>query len=201
MSREPGLRQLKKERTTRAIMDTALELIRKQGYEQTTVEEIVRRVEVSQPTFYNYFSSLDDVLRRLAGEILEKWAREGEGEGDIPRLASTRDVLRAVAREMADEISGERNLWKAIFLADAFNPARAPEQSESRERASVFQQRVLKRGRERGDIGKKFPLEFLGNMLDNIQFGICADWCLSDAEDSLRKRLDKGLDFFLKGAG
>ena len=46
---------------------TAVDIVREQGYEKTTVEEIVRRVEISQPTFYHYFASKDAVLR-VVGE-------------------------------------------------------------------------------------------------------------------------------------
>ena len=73
-----GLRERKKARTHQGILDTAVELFRERGYEKTTVEEIVRRVEISQPTFYNYFGSKDAVLREVAGGMLRQWAQEAE---------------------------------------------------------------------------------------------------------------------------
>ena len=65
-----GLRERKKARLRRKIMDTTVTLCREKGYENTTLEEIVRIVEISQPTFYNYFGSKDAVLREFARELL-----------------------------------------------------------------------------------------------------------------------------------
>ena len=64
-----GLRERKKARTHQGIVEAAVEVFRERGYEKTTVEEIVRRVEISQPTFYKYFTSKDAVLREVALRI------------------------------------------------------------------------------------------------------------------------------------
>jgi len=39
------------------IIDTAIRLFRKQGYEKTRVDEFVKILEISQPTFFRYFPS------------------------------------------------------------------------------------------------------------------------------------------------
>ncbi|MEU6877224.1 TetR family transcriptional regulator [Streptomyces sp. NPDC046712] len=57
----PGLRERKKQRTRDTLLRVALELFTTQGYEQTTVDEIVDAVEVSQRTFFRYFSSKEEV--------------------------------------------------------------------------------------------------------------------------------------------
>ena len=59
----PGLRERKKARLRQQIIDTAIRLFRKQGYEKTRVDDIVRILEISQPTFFRYFPSKDAVLR------------------------------------------------------------------------------------------------------------------------------------------
>lgn len=52
-----GLRERKKKRTRDALLHTALELFTTQGYDRTTVDEIVDAVEVSQRTFFRYFTN------------------------------------------------------------------------------------------------------------------------------------------------
>jgi AcrR family transcriptional regulator len=57
-----GLRQRKKERTRETIRAHALHLFVKQGYEATTVQQIIDEVEVSESTFFRYFPTKGDVV-------------------------------------------------------------------------------------------------------------------------------------------
>jgi AcrR family transcriptional regulator len=57
-----GLRERKKQRTRESIQRTALRLFEKQGYEETTIEQIAAAVEISPSTFFNYFPTKEDVV-------------------------------------------------------------------------------------------------------------------------------------------
>lgn len=57
-----GLRARKKQRTHDALIQVALELFTTRGYERTTIDEIVEAVDVSQRTFFRYFSSKEEVV-------------------------------------------------------------------------------------------------------------------------------------------
>jgi AcrR family transcriptional regulator len=60
---EPGrLRLRKKQHTRRAIEDAALDLFVEQGYENTTVDQIAARAEVSKATFFRYFATKGEVI-------------------------------------------------------------------------------------------------------------------------------------------
>jgi AcrR family transcriptional regulator len=57
-----GLRARKKQKTREAIQRVALRLFERQGYEQTTIEQIAAAVEISPSTFFNYFPNKEDVV-------------------------------------------------------------------------------------------------------------------------------------------
>ena len=57
-----GLRERKKARTRATIQTHALQLFRDQGYDATTVEQIIDAAEISETTFFRYFPTKEDVV-------------------------------------------------------------------------------------------------------------------------------------------
>ena len=62
MTEPVGLRERKKRRTRRALMEAAYRLFDERGYEETTVGAIAEAADVSPATFYLHFPTKEDVL-------------------------------------------------------------------------------------------------------------------------------------------
>jgi AcrR family transcriptional regulator len=58
----PSLRDRKRARTRQAIVEAAVELFERDGYDDTTVADIAAAAEIGTRTFFSYFPSKEEVL-------------------------------------------------------------------------------------------------------------------------------------------
>lgn len=65
----PTLASRKRQVVRDELGEAALQLIARQGFDETTVEEIVAVAGVSRRTFFRYFASKEDVVVELLGDI------------------------------------------------------------------------------------------------------------------------------------
>jgi AcrR family transcriptional regulator len=63
--KQPGRRERKKQETRARLIDAAINLVDKQGYQRTTVGQIAEAVDVSPRTVAHYFPSKDKLLPPL----------------------------------------------------------------------------------------------------------------------------------------
>ena len=103
-----GLRERKKLATRLALHEAALRLVAERGLEHVSVDDITARADVSPRTFFNYFSSKDDAVLGLDPEAMH---RQVQALHARPASESPVEALRAVAREQAEEMAGETELW------------------------------------------------------------------------------------------
>lgn len=99
MTAELGLRERKKRRTRRALIEAAIRLFDAKGYEHTTVAEIAAAADVSVRTFFTYFVSKEDVLflqrEGREEELIEAVAARRPGEPVSAALLRLHDALIA----------------------------------------------------------------------------------------------------------
>jgi AcrR family transcriptional regulator len=82
----------------REIIEAAEELLRERPFRELTVDEVMRRTELSRPSFYVYFRDRHDLVLRLVehlgAELFTMSERWFQGQGDGPVLV--RDALEGV---------------------------------------------------------------------------------------------------------
>ncbi|WP_194819919.1 TetR family transcriptional regulator [Nocardia sp. XZ_19_385] len=97
-----SLRDRKKARTKAAIQTEALRLFTENGYENTTVEQIVASLDVSRATFFRYFPTKADLVLYdvVDNPLLRCAAQCDEHTGPI---AAIRAAIRGLAGSASDE--------------------------------------------------------------------------------------------------
>jgi AcrR family transcriptional regulator len=119
-----GLRELKKQRTRLALIDAALELFLAQGYDRTTIDEIVAAVAVSQRTFFRYFANKEDVLLGIVADydtdLVRTIEERPETESAVEALlAGLQDVLDNLKDSDATDLERWRRTRKLIDTTPA----------------------------------------------------------------------------------
>ncbi|HYL63863.1 MAG TPA: TetR/AcrR family transcriptional regulator [Candidatus Methylomirabilis sp.] len=193
-----GLRERKKARLRQQIIDTSIRLFRKQGYENTRVEDIVQILEISQPTFFRYFPSKDAVLREVGRRGFSCIKEHLETE--LSSNATTSERLRRMYDGMAKEVESDRPLWRAVVLSGAMDPVRSPEIRKPKEIAVSLLRDILEEGQKRGEVTKAFPVFYLAEFMEGLYTTGVRRWAVDlSGPQSLLERTRSAVDFFLKG--
>ncbi|WTW93180.1 TetR family transcriptional regulator [Streptomycetaceae bacterium NBC_01309] len=108
-----GLRERKKERTREALVDAALELFWRKGYDATTIDEIVAAVDVSRRTFFRYFPGKEEVALARSSEVERSLvAAVAARPADEPPVVALRRATSAVMDDIAcDPELGSTEAW------------------------------------------------------------------------------------------
>jgi AcrR family transcriptional regulator len=109
----PGLRERKKLRTRAMLIDAAVQLCEKQGFDKTTVDQIAAVADVSPRTFSRYFSTKDAVILALIDDMVDAIAvqleRQPPGLGELEALLAAHiDMVKATADAPLDGFTTER---------------------------------------------------------------------------------------------
>ena len=98
-----GLRERKKMRTRVAIQKEALRMFLRNGYEETTIEDIAEAVDISPSTFFNYFPSKEAVVFQddLDPLILAEFEAQPPNVGVIAALRKA--MKKVLGRQAAQE--------------------------------------------------------------------------------------------------
>lgn len=93
-SQSQSLRERKKQRTRQDLADSALRLFNQQGYDATTLDELVESVQVSKRTFFRYFGSKEAVALAAEAELWDAYLDAVDRRApDGQTLVTLRDAL------------------------------------------------------------------------------------------------------------
>jgi AcrR family transcriptional regulator len=107
-----SLRERKRDRTRRALVDAAVDLFERNGYDGTTVADIAEAADIGTRTFFSYFASKEELLfpesdTRVAAAVTAIANRKpGDRPADV-LLRALRDVGAADGEpdDMVDRVA------------------------------------------------------------------------------------------------
>lgn len=117
---DPGLRQRKKQQTQDALIEAAMGLFKRRGYDHTSVREITDAVQVSERTFFRYFASKEDLVLSFVrnGTASFAAALAARPPQEDP-LTAARHAFHASLREVSGAIGDLHSYLSVMRLIDS----------------------------------------------------------------------------------
>ncbi|NBD24961.1 TetR/AcrR family transcriptional regulator [Paenibacillus glycinis] len=200
MLKKETSRQLKGKATKKKIFAVAKELILSKGYNNVTVDEICEKCEISKGTFYIYYKSKEDIVKKLYRDDMSEYMEENFGTYIREnKEASPADKLKTfimVALEFP-VIVGEELTKLTYIVYLSLKSSEGSFFSDCIKQELLFD--TIDEGRSQSVFRKDLSTEEIVNYVYSFLTGACITWCLSEADYDIGKESEKYVDALIKG--
>jgi AcrR family transcriptional regulator len=169
-----GLRERKKQRTRATLIDAAVDLCERQGFDRTTVDQIAAVADVSPRTFSRYFATKDAIALALMDEVLEKTAVELARQPlDLNHFEALLRAYLEMATAAKIAAAGELSADRVMCIVRIILSSSALRQSALEYRANAIDVELAKRmGVDVGDRAPRLVSAVWGTMLMTALTGL-----------------------------
>lgn len=189
-------REGKKARTREAVFRAAVELAERDGFDQTSVDDIARAADISPRTFFRYFPAKDHVMFPYHADYVARFR-------DILRAAPAGNAMaavRAALGEMADAYTSARadhvRLARIISSSPALVAASVVRDSDWE---TAIAAAFLGRGRKSAARSRDAALR-AGIVMGAVS-AVMRAWYAADGKGDLRAMGAAALDLVERGLG
>lgn len=183
-------------KTKSRIVSAAWKLFYEQGYEDTTIEEIIEESGTSKGSFYHYFEGKDALLGSLAYMMDEKYA---ELEPGLPGDGDSYEILLYLNHELLTMIEESINLELLARLYSTQLTTRGEKPLLDHERTYYkLLRKIITRGREKGELTDALSVSEMVRYYAMCERALLYEWCLCKGEYSLVEEARRKLPLMLQ---
>ena len=177
------------------IVSAAWQLFYEQGYDNTTVEEIVDASGTSRGSFYHYFDGKAALLSSLSYLFDEKYDELAESMN--PDLSSI-EKLNLMNQELFLMIDNtvSVDLLSQLFATQLITNGERHMMSPNRTYYKLLRQ-VISEGKQNGTFREEFSVNDIAKAYAMFERGLMYDWCISGGSYSLCQYSQSVLPLFL----
>lgn len=178
-------------------MSTAWKLFYEQGYEDTTIDEIVERSGTSKGSFYHYFPGKDALLSTLSTLFDEKYEELMPG---LDENMFSYDKLIFLNQELFFMIENTvpLDLLAGLYSSQLVTKSEKHLMDYNRVYYKLLRTITLE-GQNRGEFRSDVPVNEIVRAYALCERALLYDWCLCDGNYSLTRYSAQILPLFLKG--
>ena len=183
--------------TKSKIVSAAWQLFYEQGFDSTTVDEIIKLSGTSKGSFYHYFDSKDSLIGSLAYLFDEKYA---ELEQTIDENQNCIDTMIDLTGELCMMIENniDIELLSRLYAQQLNKRGEKELLDRSRTYYRLLKKLVVK-GQERGEITRQKSAAEIVRLYAIAERALLYDWCLHGGEYSLTDYARTVMPLFLSG--
>lgn len=179
------------------IVSAAWKLFYEQGYDNTTVDDIVFESETSKGSFYHYFSSKDALLSSLSYLFDEKYDELSEKFTDEMTCIDKMIFLNSEVFRMIEN-SVSIDLLAQLLSSQLVTKSEKHLLDHNRTYYKLLRTIILK-GQQDGELKNEFSVNEIVKAYALYERALMYDWCLCNGEYSLCKFSSQMLPMFLNG--
>lgn len=186
----------KKNRNTKGkIVSAAWRLFYTQGYDDTTIEEIIEESETSRGSFYHYFEGKDALLSSLSYLFDEKYS---ELEGNLEKIEGSFEKLMYLNRELFDYIENNisLDLLARLYSSQLITKGEKHLLDHNRVYYKLLR-RIVSEGQACGELTKDVTVNEIVKTYALCERALLYDWCICSGEYSLKSYGEKQMPMFL----
>lgn len=170
--------------TKKKIVSAAWKLFFEQGYDNTTVDDIVEESATSKGSFYHYFEGKDALLSSLSFLFDERY------EELMPQLDDGMDSVEKLLylnRELFTtiETTVSLELLARLFSSQLITKGERHLLDHTRVYYRVLHQ-IIQQGQQRGEIRTDRTVGELSKLYAMLERGLMYDWCICSGDYSLK---------------
>lgn len=171
--------------TKSKIISAAWKLFYEQGYEQTTVEDIIFESSTSKGSFYHYFDGKDALLGTLSNLFDERYEELEESLSDIDGAF---DKLIFLNRELflTVENSVPIDLLSSLYSSQLTTHGERHLLDRSRFYYKLLR-KIVSEGQKNGELDPDAPTDEIVKLYALCERGFIYDWCICGGEYSLSR--------------
>lgn len=183
--------------TKKKIVSAAWKLFYEQGYNGTTIDDIVSESGTSKGSFYHYFSGKDDLLSSLAYLFDEKYEElEEVMTEDMSCIEKMLFLNKELFRMIDDSISID--LLKQLLSSQLITKNEKSLLDHNRTYYKLLRSIVIA-GQKSDEISDRNSANDIVKAYALYERAMLYDWCLCNGEYSLSDYSSKMLPLFLNG--
>ncbi len=181
--------------TKSKIVSAAWRLFYEQGYDDTTVEDIIEESETSKGSFYHYFAGKDALLSSLSYLFDEKYE---ELEETVDPEMNSFEKLMLYNEELFSMIENRISIDLLARLYSSQLITKSEKHLLDRNRTYYKLLRLtIKKGQEKGELRNDVTTGEIVKAYALCERALLYDWCICNGEYSLREYSKRMMPMFM----